>query len=369
MKRSGRTDSERAWRADRLDATATTGLIICGMGGPDGPDAVEPFLRNLFRDPAIFPLPKPLAAPLGWLIARRRAPAVRKRYARISPDSATHQLETTARQGTELARRMTGSGHPTLAATAMRYWHPLPSTAVTALLDQGATQFLIVPMYPQYSAATSGSTLDFVLAAITRQAPAAAVHVVADWYRLAGYLAAVAEPVGAALSAWYTADTAPETCAVLYVAHSLPESFIRKGDPYLAQTEASVQAIHTLVTDSFDGAAPRSWLKRVPGGRDPRLAFQSKVGPIRWLGPLITEEIPRLAAAGCQRLLVQPVSFTCEHVETLYELDIELRDQAERLGITEFRRGPALNLAPVWLDDLANALAQQAFTAGVKAND
>jgi ferrochelatase len=293
---------------------------------------------------------------------------VRERYARISPDSATPQLETTARQGDELARRLTASGYPTKAATGMRYWHPLPDAAVTALLELGATQFLVIPMYPQYSAATSGSTLAFVMAAIARYAPEAAVHVVADWHRLEGYLAAVAEPTSASLSAWRAAGAEPETCALLYVAHSMPESFIRKGDPYLAQTEASVRAIHGRVADVFVGAEPRSWLPRAFGGRDPRLVFQSKVGPIRWLGPLITEEVVRLAAAGCRRLLVQPVSFTCDHVETLYELDIELREQAERLGIAEFRRGPALNLAPAWLDSLADAVARRAFATEVRAD-
>jgi ferrochelatase len=122
-----------------------------------------------------------------------------------------------------------------------------------------------------------------------------------------------------------------------------------------------------VIEELPDTVSP-SWLDRVPGSRQPRLVFQSKVGPIRWLGPLITAEVPRLAAAGCRRLFVQPVSFTCEHIETLHELDIELNEQAGQLGIAEFRRGPALNLAPVWLDSLAEALAARAFPAEVRTD-
>ena len=143
-----------------LDPTRTTGLIMCGMGGPDGPDAVEPFLRNLFADPAIFPVPKPFGPLLGRFIAKVRAPGVRRNYLTISPDGATAQLPTTRRQGEELARRLGTRGRRTVSGVAMRYWRPYPDETVPELRSRGAEQFLVVPTYPQYSCATNGSTLN-----------------------------------------------------------------------------------------------------------------------------------------------------------------------------------------------------------------
>ena len=354
----------KAYPRDILDPSLTTGLILCGMGGPDGPEAVEPFLRNLFQDPAIFPLPRMVAGIAGRMIARRRAPEVRKRYALISENSATPQLETTREQADILARHLSGSGWTTVPGVAMRYWNPFPKETVAALMDNGAQQFLIVPAYPQYSGATNGSTLGFVLDALRRLAPDAKIYVLADWHLLPGYVEALAQPVIERLSHWANDGLDPNECALLYVAHSLPESFIRKGDPYLDRTRATIGAVHDRVTRALEAARP-SWLADITGGTEPRLVFQSKVGPIRWLGPQIDEEVPRLAAAGCRRLMVQPVSFTCEHIETLLELDIELKEQALNEGVVEFQRGAALNLNPTWLDSLASHLADVAFSAEV----
>lgn len=149
------------------------------------------------------------------------------------------------------------------------------------------------------------------------------------------------------------------------MAHSLPESFIRKGDPYLTRTQETVAAVHNLVKKELAAAGFADWLEAVDGGHEPSLSFQSKVGPIAWLGPQIDEEVPRLAGLGIRRLMVQPVSFTCEHIETLLELDIELKDQAHELGIVDFQRGAALNLDETWLDSLADHLMAAAFSKEV----
>ncbi len=356
-----------------LDPVRKTGLILCGMGGPDGPDAVEPFLRNLFRDPAILPVPKWVAFGLSRLIARRRAPAVRARYAMISPDSATPQLGTTRDQVAELARRMNEKGHPdgdqaggfqVIGSVAMRYWSPLPMEAVAQLLDQGVEQFLVVPAYPQFASATTGSTLEFVRLGIKALAPEAAVREVSGWHLLPGYLEAMAEPVASAVADWMDGKIDPAECAVLYVAHSLPEKFVERGDPYPDLVSASVEGAHRLVKAAVANRNGMDFLARMASqdsGPGPCLVYQSKVGPIKWLGPEITEEVTRLAAAGCRHLFVQPVSFTCEHVETLHELDIELKTHASGLGIGDFARGPALNLNPGWLDSMADELAASTF--------
>jgi ferrochelatase len=348
-----------------LDPARTTGLIMCGMGGPDRPESVQPFLRNLFRDPNIFPLPRLVAGIVGRFIAWKRAPEVRQRYAMISEDSSTPQLPTTRKQAAYLAERISESGRGTLPGVAMRYWNPFPDETVAELMGTGARQFLIVPAYPQYSGATNGSTIRFVMDALGKIAPDAPVHVVSDWHLLPGFIEALARPVIAQLTRWADDQVDPGECALLYVAHSLPESFIRKGDPYLERTQATVNAVHERVMKVLGAAENASWLERVNGGAEPGLCFQSKVGPIKWLGPQIEDEVPRLARAGTRRLLVQPVSFTCEHIETLLELDIELKTQAIDLGIEDFHRGSALNLNEIWLDSLADHLKDEAFSAEV----
>jgi len=348
-----------------LDPARTTGLILCGMGGPDRPEAVRPFLRNLFADPLIFPVPRLFAGIAGWLIAWRRSPEVRKRYAMISEDSSTPQLPTTRKQAGYLADKISGTGRGTLPGVAMRYWDPYPEATVSELTGAGADQFLIVPTYPQFSRATNGSTISFVTDSLKKIAPGAPVHVVADWHLLPGFVEALARPVITRLTRWIDEGVEPNECALLYVAHSLPESFIRKGDPYLERTRATVRAVHNLVREVLGAADNQGWLDKVTGGPTPCLTFQSKVGPIAWLGPRIDEEVPRIAGQGTRRLMVQPVSFTCEHIETLLELDIELKAEAQDLGIEDFHRGAALNLNEIWLDSLADHLIDTAFSAEV----
>jgi ferrochelatase len=350
---------------DKLDPGRRTGLILCGMGGPDGPDAVEPFLRNLFSDPMIFPVPRPFNGLLGRMIAKLRTPSVRKRYLEVSPDGRTPQLDTTLAQSRELASRLTAAGLPTTGSMAMRYWRPWPEDSVRELLAAGCEQFLLVPTYPQYSCATNGATLSFVLDGLKNVAPDAAVHVVPDWPVQEGFIQTLAEPVATTINVWADAGYEPSECALLYVAHSLPMKFIDAGDPYQQRTDLTVTEVHGLVSKKIIEAGHATWLDKLDGGPVPRLAYQSRVGPIKWLGPEITAEVQRLADAGVKRLHLQPVSFTCEHIETLMELDIELREDAEKAGITDFHRGASLNLAPVWLDSMARELATEAFTPEV----
>ncbi len=344
---------------DRLDPTATTGLILCGMGGPDGPESVAPFLRNLFRDPAVMPLPAPMAWVVGSVIVRRREAKVRERYASLGHGGGSPQLDWTRRQCQHLEARHAMQGLVVLARPAMRYWHPFPDETVTELLALRARQFVVVPAYPQFSAATSGTTLAAVCRAIAQAAPRAAVHCLVDWHRLPGYLDALVERAAPVLQNWSAEGTPPEQCALLPVAHSLPEQFIKRGDPYLRQTQATAASLRSLLAARL---VPRAdWWNALPGGGRPLLAFQSKVGPVRWLGPDSETETVRLVRGGCRRLLVLPLSFTCEHIETLHELDVELAETARAAGCEEFVRGAALNLDERWLDSLTAKIAACAF--------
>jgi len=348
-----------SYRQDRLDPALPTGLILCGMGGPDGPDDVQPFLRNLFADPRILPIPRLLAPLAAWLIARRRSPAVRARYALLGHGGGSPQLDTTRRQAERLAAQAKDAGLVWLPAAAMRYWHPFPDESVAELRRRGAAQYLVVPMYPQFADATGGSTLDFVQDALASEHADAPVHVIADWATLPGLVESLSTTATASLRDWIEAGADPVHCALLYVAHSLPQRYIDAGDPYLERTRATVTAVHADLRGHMAGHA--GWLDRMPGGPEPRLAFQSRVGPIKWLGPELRGETRRLTDAGCRRLHVQPVSFTCEHIETLHDLDMELRTEALSAGMTHFSRGTALNLGETWLSSLAAHLRHTAF--------
>ncbi|MGD9548547.1 MAG: ferrochelatase [Candidatus Krumholzibacteriia bacterium] len=346
--------------ANRLDPAVKTGLILCGMGGPDGPDAVRPFLRNLFKDPLIFPAPRLIAPVLGWAISTFRAPKVRERYRQMNPDCVSPQMETTLMQATELSHLLGGFGFQIIPGIAMRYWRPYPAQTVAEMLGAGAVQFLVVPMYPQYSSATNGSTLAFVQDAIRRHAPTARIHMLSGWGMLPGFLAALARPGIEQLTAWAEAGLPSRECGLVYVAHSLPQRFIDQGDPYLDFTLATVRDVQLRILRALADRGHGPWARQVLGA-EAVPSFQSRVGPIEWLGPEVTEAVRLKAQDGCRRLLVQPVSFTCEHIETLIELDDELKQDAEGFGITEFHRGPALNLDHEWLKSMAAMLADQAF--------
>ena len=209
--------------------------------------------------------------------------------------------------------------------------------------------------------------LVFVLDGLKKVAPDAAVHVVPDWPVQEGFIQTLAEPVATTINVWADAGYEPAECALLYVAHSLPMKFIDGGDPYQQRTDLTVTEVHGLASKKIIEAGHATWLDKLDGGPVPRLAYQSRVGPIKWLGPEITAEVQRLADSGVKRLHLQPVSFTCEHIETLMELDIELREDAEKAGITDYHRGASLNLAPVWLDSMARELAAEAFTPEVSS--
>jgi protoporphyrin/coproporphyrin ferrochelatase len=345
--------------AVKLDPARPTGLLLAGMGGPDGAAAVEPFLRNLFADPAMIPLPSCLARPLGAFVSRRRSATVRERYREMGLGGASPQLEWTLRQGRALEERLRVRGLELSCAPAMRYWHPYAAESVHELLEEGVEQFLILPTYPQYAMPTTGSSLLDACAALTAAAPEAPISLLPDWHLLPGYLDALAEHAAAQLVDWAEEDLDPARCALLYTAHSLPERVLRQGDPYERQVRATVRAAHARLHERMSQYG--DWLDALPGGDPGRLVFQSKVGPMRWLGPELGNSARELVAQGCRHLLVQPVSFCCEHIETLHELDIELAIDLKTRGLEEFRRGSALNLNAAWLDSLANRLFEGCF--------
>jgi ferrochelatase len=341
-----------------LDPGRRTGVVLLGMGGPDRTASVGPFLSNLFADPLILPLPAWFSRPLGKIIVRRRLAEVTARYASLGHGGGSPQLDWTVRQAARLAEHLAARGLDVVPAVAMRYWHPFSDAAIGSLLAAGASQMVAVPTYPQYSAATTGTSLAEFERARRAAAPEMPWHVVRQWPLLAGYVEALAAAAAAKLGAWQQAGVDPSHCALVYTAHSLPQRFGQGGDPYVRQTRATVAAVQARLRASV-GAR---WFDTLhDGGAAPCLAFQSKVGPVRWVGPPTLDTCVGLGRAGVTHLLVVPVSFACEHIETLDELDRELAHAVAEVGVTRFERTPALNLHDGWLRSLAELVAARAL--------
>ncbi|RMF14073.1 MAG: ferrochelatase [Candidatus Dadabacteria bacterium] len=304
-----------------MNQDAPLGVVLLNLGGPETLDDVRPFLFRLFRDPDIIPLPKWLrwlSWPIAWLIATFRAPKSREAYASIGGGSPLRRTNEAVAH--KLRARLEARGLNVRVEVAMRYWHPLTEVAVARLKEAGCERILCLPMYPQYSTTTTMSSYRAFWRALRKARWAPEVTRVLDYHLDPRYLDCVARRIEAALV--QLSEPYGDAC-VLFSAHSIPQDRVdQEGDPYPEHVEAMCAALAV----------------RLPDGLKWELAYQSRVGPVEWIGPQVPDAIERLAAEGVRRVIVVPVSFVSEHVETLEELDQEYRHLAESLGITQFLR-------------------------------
>jgi protoporphyrin/coproporphyrin ferrochelatase len=310
-----------------------TGILLLNLGGPDTLGAVRPFLTRLFTDGEIIQLPGGLLgqAFIGRMIAWTRTKEVQENYKRIGGGSPLVRWSTL--QGRGLVERLRARGHDVEFALAMRYWKPTSDQALEGLRRAGVDRLLSVTQYPQYSIATTGSSVNELLRAMKRRKMMLPIDRIDAWYNHAGYLDAMAARARAALET-FPQDARP---TILVSAHGLPKHFIEAGDPYCGHIKVTMKGI----------------LERLP--RLPAvLAYQSRVGPVEWIGPSTGEEIDRLAREGVKDVLVIPISFISDHIETLYEVDMLYGDQAKARGIRTFKRMESLNDFPPFLDALAD---------------
>jgi ferrochelatase len=324
------------------------GLIVLNLGGPDSPEDVEPFLRRLFGDPDVIQLgwASPLQGLLARMIAKRRAPLSREAYGQIGGRSPI-RAESTA-QAEAVAAALAARGIATVPVIAMAAWHPLADEAVATLAARGVRRAVALPLYPHESRATTGSSLNQLEEARAKTNGGGGLEIAAirRYPDAAGYLDAVVariEEAAATLPSDLRAD-AP----VLFSAHGLPEAYIRRGDPYLDDIRTTVAAI----------------TRRMELGPRARLAFQSRVGPQRWLGPTTEAALDALAAQGTRAVIVVPIAFTGEHIETLQEIDILYKDRAEAAGIVHFARARTVGCHPAFIAALADLVAETARTRG-----
>jgi ferrochelatase len=314
------------------------GVVLLNMGGPESLEEIEPFLRRLFSDPMIiaFPLGARLQGMIARRIAARRSRVVRERYARIGGRSPIR--EETERQAAGLAERLERP-----VAVAMRYSSPRAMDAVRALRERGVRQLIALPLFPQFSAVTSASS---ILDLDDARGDEMTMAVVSNHFAEPGFIAAHA----AALRGAGGAGPLAEGAHVLFVAHSVPLKIVACGDPYVAQVRETARLIAAACA---------------LGAEEWSLAFQSRVGPVRWQGPDIAEALGVLRERGVRRLFVHPVSFVSENLETLYDLDIVFRGQCAEAGIEEFTRIPLPGASPVYLDALAALVRKAAERAAV----
>lgn len=305
-----------------------TGVVLLAMGGPDSLAAVEPFLANLFADPLIFPVPgQRLLAP--WL-AWYRARSARGYYEALG--GASPLIAETERQ----ARALEAALSSTLpVVSAFRYWGPTADDAVARLRSLGCRRAVALPMYPQYCRATTLSS--FVDLRRAAQRSGLEVVEVDSFHEDPSYLDALAEQVRRDLA------RAPAGATVVLSAHGVPVRLERSGDPYVAQVRSTAAAL----------------ARRLPRGTPSVLAFQSRVGPVRWVGPDTPSVVRSLARTGARDLVVVPLTFVTEHVETLDELDVRLRGVAMDSGVRTFRRVPALGTDPAFVAALGGIVRRR----------
>jgi ferrochelatase len=306
----------------------TLAVVLFNLGGPDGPDAVEPFLFNLFNDKAIIGLPGLVRRPLARLISRRRAPVARAIYAKMG--GASPILANTEAQARALEARLNADGLDVKAFVAMRYWRPFAEDTARAVAALKPAQVVLLPLYPQFSTATTASSLASWHAAASAAGLRAETRAVCCFPAERGFVRAVAEALREKLAPRNGA--APR---ILFSAHGLPKKVIRRGDPYQWQVERTAGAIAAA-------AGVADWV----------VCYQSRVGPLEWIEPSTDAEIRR---AGQQRkpVIVVPIAFVSEHSETLVELDIEYRHLAERAGVPHYVRVPTVSARAAFIEGLA----------------
>ncbi|NOZ25593.1 MAG: ferrochelatase [Nitrospirae bacterium] len=313
-----------------------TGVVLLNLGGPDTLGAVRPFLYNLFSDRGIIPLgPAFMQRPLAWLISVLRAKKARDAYARIGGGSPL--LRITRQQADALMEALNEEGDFRVYV-GMRYWHPFIEDAVGQALKDGVRRLVGLSLYPHYSRATTGSTRERFDDAVVR---AGIESVFVDsWYDHPLYVDALAGTIEEGLSG-YDGDGVH----LLFSAHSLPVSFIDDGDPYVDEIRGTVEAVVGRLRAKAGISIPY------------HIGYQSRSGPVKWLEPSTEDVIVELAGKGVGSILVVPVSFVSDHVETLYEIDILYRGLAEQHG-TDLRRVPSLNTRPLFISALKDLVTR-----------
>ena len=319
-------------------------VVLFNLGGPSSLDAVEPFLFNLFHDPAIIRVPQPFRWLLAKFISRRRAPIARAIYAKMGGSSPI--LGQTYNQAAALKAALDGGGTHFETFVAMRYAAPRASDIVEQVRRFRPNKIVLLPLYPQYSTTTSRSSLNEWRALAKKRELDAPVSTVCCYPRNAGFVAAHAALIAESIAK----VPANVKFRLLFSAHGLPKKIVASGDPYQAQVEQTAAALVQSL-----GRSQLDW----------RVTFQSRVGPMAWIGPATDEEIKKAGAEGLG-LVIAPIAFVSEHSETLVELDIEYAHLASTSGVQHYIRVPAVGTHPKFIEGLAGLVREAVAGEGTK---
>ena len=316
-----------------------TGVLLLNLGGPDSTEAVKPFLYNLFSDREIIRLgPRFLQKPLARLIARRRAGKAEGYYRQIGGASPLGRI--TDAQAEALEKALNHGGSKFRVYVGMRYWHPFITDAVKEITGEGVTELIALPLFPQHSTATTGSCFNELARAADALKGKMDISYIQSYPLHPKYIQALSETISDGLSRFTGVDR--KEISILFSAHALPQKFVDEGDPYVDQIKATIEAVsHELKLESWS------------------LSFQSRSGPVKWTCPETEETIKKLAAEGVKNLLIVPVSFVSDHVETLYEMDILYKKLGSELGI-RVERARSLNSSPAFIEALADIVLDAA---------
>jgi len=320
-------------------------VVLFNLGGPDGPDAVKPFLFNLFSDPAIIPLPGLVRTLVAKLISSRREESAKANYAIMGGGSPL--LPETLKQAKALEAALGArlAGDEVRCFTAMRYWHPLTEETAAAVAAYGPDEVVLLPLYPQYSTTTTGSS---VKAWEKSYRGSGTSRTVCCYFDEPGLIEAHARSIVRT----HTAVGSPGPLRLLFSAHGLPEKVIAGGDPYQWQVEKTCEAV--IAQLGPDWAPEWDW----------KVCYQSRVGPMKWIGPSTVEVIEQAGQDG-RGVLIAPIAFVSEHIETLVELDHEYAELARGLKLPFYLRAPAIGADLAFIEGLAEATVGALGRGGV----
>jgi ferrochelatase len=306
------------------------GVVLLNLGGPDSLQAVRPFLYNLFSDRKIIQLGPPfLQKPLAWLIATLRSKKTESYYRLIGGRSPIIDITNAQAKALEETLNYNSAAPFFKVYVGMRYWHPLIEDVIPQIYNDGIRKLIGLSLYPQYSLATSGSSLSKFREVTSKRYTEVEIFCTPSWYDHPLYIEALVDVIKKGLKSF----DSELNVRVLFSAHSLPEKFIDEGDPYVRHIERTIEEI----------------VKRIPIKWN--LSYQSKSGPVKWLGPSTGEKLKELAGGNVKNILIVPISFVSDHIETLYEIDILYMQMAKGLGIN-LRRTDSLNTHPLFIEAL-----------------
>jgi ferrochelatase len=319
-----------------------TAILLFNLGGPDGPEAINPFRINLFSDKAIIRAPWFVRLPLARYIARSSRAAAEKNYAYMGSKSPL--LELTTLQADALQSTM---GPDSKVFIAMRYWHPFAAETVQEIKKYDPDRILLLPLYPQFSTTTTGSSLTDWHEAAAKAGLAKPTTTLCCYFSDPGYIAAIAALVDEGVRDAKAALPPGIKLRLLFSAHGLPETIIKKGDPYQAEVEATTAAVMAQLGDQ---------------DVEHLVCYQSRATPQKWLDPSTIEAIEQAGRDQVAILLI-PIAFVSDHIETLVELDIENRELAAHHKVPGYFRARVPNADPAFIEALAG-LARRALTNG-----